>query len=126
MDRKRYNQGLALRREMLGGDHVDRSMDNATDFDRPFQDLVNEFCYGALWARPDLPRSTRSLVNIGLLCALNKGAELRMHLRAALRNGASRDEIREVLLQVALYCGMPAGRDAFATANEVFKEIDDG
>jgi 4-carboxymuconolactone decarboxylase len=124
VDRKRYEEGLAVRREMLGAQYVDRAMEGAGSFGAPFQDLVNEFCYGAAWARPGMPRATRSLITLAILCALNRPDELRMHLRAALRNGTSREDILETFVQVTLYCGMPAGRDAFAAAKAVFEAVD--
>jgi 4-carboxymuconolactone decarboxylase len=124
MDRAQYERGLAVRREMLGAEYVDGALDSAGTFGEPFQDLVNEFCYGAVWARPGMPRATRSLLTLVILCALNRPDELRMHLRAALRNGTAREDILEAFLQVTLYCGMPAGRDAFAAAKSVFAVAD--
>jgi 4-carboxymuconolactone decarboxylase len=116
---ERYEQGMQVRREVLGADYVDRAMAQADDFSRPIQELVTEYCWGAVWARPGLDRRTRSLLNIAMLSALNRPHELRVHLAAARTNGATTEEIREVLLQVAIYCGVPAGVDAFRVAREV-------
>lgn len=123
-DKERLEAGLKIRREVLGDDYVNRSMQQADEFTRPFQELVSEYCWGAVWARPGLPRRTRSLLNIAMLTALNRPHEVRLHLKGALNNGCSRDEIREVLLQAAIYCGVPAALDSFRIAREVFKEAD--
>lgn len=123
-DKERLEAGLKIRREVLGDDYVDRSMQQADEFTRPFQELVSEYCWGAVWARPGLPRRTRSLLNIAMLTALNRPHEVKLHLKGALNNGCSRDEIREVLLQAAVYCGIPAALDSFRVAREVFKEAD--
>ena len=123
-DKERLEAGLKVRREVLGDDYVNRSMQQADEFTRPFQELVSEYCWGAVWARPGLPRRTRSLLNIAMLTALNRPHEVRLHLKGALNNGCSRDEIREVLLQAAIYCGVPAALDSFRIAREVFKEAD--
>jgi len=123
-DKERLEAGLKIRREVLGDDYVNRSMQQADEFTRPFQELVSEYCWGAVWARPGLPRRTRSLLNIAMLTALNRPHEVRLHLKGALNNGCSRDEIREVLLQAAIYCGVPAALDSFRIAREVFKEVD--
>ena len=119
-----YERGLTNRREVLGAEYVDRSLANADDFTRPFQDLVTEYCWGAIWDRPGLDRRTRSLLNLAMLTALNRPHEVRLHVRGALNNGVSRDEIREVLLQTAVYCGVPAALDSFRVAREVFAEVD--
>ena len=107
-----YEQGLAIRREVFGSEYVDASLASADELDRPLQELVTEYCWGALWGRPGLPRKTRSLLNVGLLAALNRPHELQLHTRGALRNGCTEEEIVEVVLQVAVYCGVPAGVDA--------------
>jgi 4-carboxymuconolactone decarboxylase len=125
-DRERLEAGLKMRREVLGDDYVNRSMQQADEFMRPFQELVSEYCWGAVWTRPGLPRKTRSLLNIAMLTALNRPHEVKLHLKGALNNGCSRDEIREVLLQAAVYCGVPAALDSFRIAREVFKEADGG
>ncbi len=114
-----YEQGLAIRKEVLGEEHVERSLSRATDFDRPMQELVTEYCWGAVWSRPGLDRRSRSLINLAMLSALGRNQELEMHIRGALINGVSHEEITEVLLQVAVYCGVPAGIDAFRTARQV-------
>ena len=114
-----YEQGLAIRKEVLGAEHVERSVSRATDFDRPMQELVTEYCWGAVWSRPGLDRRSRSLINLAMLAALGRSQELEMHIRGAVTNGVSHEEITEVLLQVAVYCGVPAGIDAFRTARQV-------
>jgi 4-carboxymuconolactone decarboxylase len=119
-----FERGLEIRKSVLGKEFVEKSFAAADDFNRPMQELVTEYCWGAVWGREGLSKKTRSMLNLAMLCALNRPHELRMHLRGALRNGVSRDEIREVLLQVAIYCGVPAGVDAFRTAREVFAEVD--
>ena len=124
MDRQLYEQGLQNRKEVLGEAHVERSFATADDFSRPYQDLITEYCWGAIWDRPGLSRQTRSLLNLAMLIALNREEEFKLHVRAALRNGVSRDEIREVLLQTAIYCGVPAANSAFKQAREVFAALD--
>lgn len=121
MTTDKYERGLAVRREVMGDDFVDRALNSATDFNRSMQDLVTENCWGEVWARETLPRKTRSLVTIAMLAALKAPAELKGHVRGALRNGCSIDEIREVLLHAAVYCGMPAGIEAFRAASEVIE-----
>ena len=118
----RYERGLAVRREVLGREYVDRAIDAADDFTRPLQELVTEYCWGAVWTRPGLERRDRSLVNLGMIAALNRPHELKLHVRGALANGVTEEEIREVLLQVAIYCGVPASIDAFRVAREVLDE----
>ena len=122
-DRTRLELGMEVRREVLGAEHVERSMTEASDFGRPIQDLVTEYCWGAVWARPGLDRRTRSLINLGMLTALNRRHELRVHVRGAINNGVTRDEILETLLQAAIYCGVPAGMEAFRAAEEVLDEL---
>ena len=117
-----FDKGLEVRKAVLGADYVENSIKNADDFNRPLQELVTEYCWGAIWTREGLPRKTRSLLNLAMLCCLNRPHELELHLRGALRNGCTKDEIREVLLQVAIYAGVPAGVDAFRTARKVFAE----
>lgn len=124
MPTQAYEDGLALRKEVLGADYVARSFANADDFSRPMQELSTEYCWGAVWSREGLSRRDRSLLNIGMLCALNRPHELKLHVKAALTNGLTRDEIREAILQVAVYCGIPAGLDSTRIAREVFAEID--
>ena len=119
----RYEEGLEVRREVLGAAHVDRSLGAATPFTRPMQELVTEFCWGAVWTRPGLDRRTRSLINLAMLTALNRSQELGAHVRGAIRNGCSEEEIQEALLQAAIYCGMPAGLEAFRVAERVLEEL---
>jgi 4-carboxymuconolactone decarboxylase len=107
---------------VLGRKYVDTSIKAADDFTRPFQELVTEYCWGAVWGRPGLSRKTRSLINLAMLTALNRPHEVRLHIKGALTNGVSKDEIREVLLQTAIYCGVPASLDSFRIAREVFSE----
>ena len=123
---ERFDKGLEVRRAVLGAEYVDKSIANADDFSMPFQQLVTEYCWGEIWTRPGLDRKTRSLLNLAMLTALNRPNEVRLHLRGALNNGVSRDEIQEVLLQAAIYCGIPAALDSFKLAREVFKEVDGG
>jgi len=120
-----FKQGLEVRREVLGADYVDASLARADDFNAVFQQMTTEIAWGMAWTRPGLDRKTRSIINLGMLSALNRGSELRLHLRAALTNGVTRDEIKEVLVQVGAYCGIPAALEAFKIATEVFKEVDD-
>lgn len=122
MSSEDYERGLALRKEVLGADYVARSFANADDFSRPMQELSTEYCWGKVWSREGLSRRDRSLLNIGMISALNRPHELKLHVKAALTNGLSRDEIREVLLQVAIYCGVPAGLDSMKAVMEVLKE----
>ncbi len=116
-----YTQGLEARRAVLGKEYVDESLANASDFMMAFQDVTTEWCWGYVWTRPGLDRKTRSLVNLGMLTALGRSAELKLHVAGALRNGVSVEEVKEVLLQATIYCGIPAGLDAFKAANEVLK-----
>ena len=117
-----YEEGLAVRREVLGADYVDRSLQTADDFTAPLQQLITEYCWGEIWTRDDLPRTTRSLINIAMMTALNRPHELRLHVRGALTNGCTINEIRGVLLQTVVYCGVPAALDAFRVAREVIQE----
>lgn len=114
--------GEKIRREVLGDAHVDNSIQNSDDFNRDFLNLVTEYCWGAVWGREGLDRKQRSLNNLCMLAALNRPHELEMHLRGALRNGCTIDEIRETLMQVAIYAGVPAGVDAFRVARKVLSE----
>ena len=118
-ERKRYEQGMKVRREVLGDAHVDRSLQNRGAFNEEFQDLITRYAWGEIWSRPGLPRQTRSLIALAMMVALNRGEEFRMHVRAALSNGVTREEIKEVLLQAAIYCGVPAANAAFHAAEEV-------
>ena len=124
MSKEVLERGLEIRKAVLGREYVERSYDSADDFNRPLQALVTEYCWGAVWGREELPRKTRSMLNLAMLSALNRPHELKMHIRGALTNGVSREEIREIFLQVGIYCGMPAAIDAFRTAREVLAEVD--
>jgi 4-carboxymuconolactone decarboxylase len=117
-----YETGLRIRREVLGAEYVDKSISMSDDFNRPLQELVTQYCWGAVWSRPGLNRKTRSLINLAMLTALNRPHEVKLHLKGALNNGCSREEIMEVLLQTAIYCGVPAAIDSFRLAREVFNE----
>ena len=119
-----FAKGVEMRRGVLGAAYVDASLAKADDFMVDFQKLVTEYCWGDVWTRPGLDKKHRSMLNIAMLTALNRGNELRLHLRGALTNGVTRDEIKEILLQTCIYCGIPAGLDAFKHAAEVFKEVD--
>jgi 4-carboxymuconolactone decarboxylase len=119
-----YDRGLQIRREVVGSEYVDRSLADTDDFNRDFQRLVTEFCWGEIWGREGLSRQQRSLNNLCLLSALNRPHEFELHLRGALRNGCTRIEIRETLLQIACYAGIPAGVEAFRIARRVLKETD--
>jgi 4-carboxymuconolactone decarboxylase len=119
-----FDEGLATRREVLGDAYVDASIQNATDFTIDMQELVTQYCWGDVWNRPGLDRRSRSLLNLAMLTALNRPHELKIHVRGALNNGLTREEIKEVFLQTAIYCGVPAAIDAFRVAAEVFKEMD--
>lgn len=119
MDRQRFEQGLKVRREVLGDEFVDKAMATADEFTQPLQDLLNENCWGYIWTREALPRRTRSLVTLAFLAALRATTELKTHVRGALRNGCTKEEIQEVLLQAAVYLGVPAGVEAFRAAREV-------
>ena len=121
---EKFEKGLETRRAVLGSDYVDKALANADDFGWPLQKLVTEFCWDEIWNRPGLDRRSRSLLNLGMLAALNRQHELKIHIRGALRNGLSKEEIREALLQVLIYCGAPAAIDAFRTAKEVFAEME--
>jgi 4-carboxymuconolactone decarboxylase len=125
-DREHYEKGIEVRRAVLGDQHVDRSLKNLTDFNREFQELITRYAWGEIWTRPGLPRHTRSLIVIATMVALNRPDELRLHLRAAFNNGVTRDDIKEVLLQATVYCGVPAANSAFHAAEEVFAEMELG
>ena len=118
-ERERYTTGMSVRRQVLGEAHVDRAESVKTEFDADFQDLITRYAWGEIWARPGLNRQTRSLLTIAVLVALNRDEELRMHLRAALKNGVTTSEIQEVLMHCAIYCGVPAANGAFRAAKEV-------
>jgi 4-carboxymuconolactone decarboxylase len=117
-----FEKGLRIRREVLGAEYVDASISQADDFSRPLQELVTEYCWGTVWSRPGLDRKTRSLLNLAMLTALNRPHEVKLHVRGALNNGCSKDDIMEVLLQTAVYCGVPAAMDSLRGAQEIFRE----
>ena len=119
-----FERGLATRKEVLGAEHVELSLAAADDFSRPYQEAVTEYCWGAIWNRPGLDRKTRSLLNLAMLTALNREEEFKLHVRAAFRNGVTKEEIREVLLQCMIYCGVPAANSAFNQAREVFAQLE--
>src|SRR5215467_10521275 len=121
-ERKRYDEGMKTRRAVLGDAHVDRTLKNRTKFNEPFQELITRYAWGEIWSRPGLPKKTRSLITLAMMVALNRTEELRLHLRASVNTGVTRAEIQEVLLQTAIYCGVPAANHAFQVAEEVFAE----
>ena len=123
-DRERYEKGMKVRRAVLGDAHVDRSLTKVDDFNGEFQDLITRYAWGEIWTRPGLPRHTRSVLTLGLMIALNRGDEFKLHVRAAFNNGVTRDEIKEVILQCAIYAGVPAANSAFHLAEEVFAQMD--
>ncbi|OBF18803.1 4-carboxymuconolactone decarboxylase [Mycobacterium kubicae] len=125
MDSETYERGRQIRSEVLGKDYVDKALAEADDFTAPLQDLVTEYCWGAVWGRDGLTRKTRSMLNLAMTSVLNRPHELRTHIRAALTNGVTREEIREVFLQVAVYAGVPAAVDSFRAAGEIFAELGD-
>ncbi len=120
---EKFERGLETRRAVLGPEYVDRSVATADDFTWPMQQLVTEYCWDEVWNRPGLDRRSRSLLNLAMISALNRPHELKLHVRGAINNGLSKEEIREVLLQVAIYCGVPAAIDGFRIAKEAFKEM---
>jgi 4-carboxymuconolactone decarboxylase len=124
-DNTLYDDGLKVRSEVLGAEYVQASLDRASDFSRPMQQLVTEYCWGAIWARPGLERRTRSLLNVAMLTSLGKTHELSIHVRGAIRNGCTKEEIQETLLQAAIYCGVPAAMEAFRVADEALKKLDE-
>ena len=117
-----YDEGMKVRKAVLGADYVDNSLAGADEFMMAFQDITTEYCWGYAWTRPGLPKKTRSMLNLAMLAALNRGPELKLHINGALTNGVTKDEIKEIFLQVAIYCGIPASLDAFKTARDVFKD----
>ncbi len=124
MSQEMFDRGLNIRKEVLGADYVERSLHAADDFNRDFQNLVTEYCWGAGWGRNALSRRDKSLLNLVMLGALNRSSEFKLHLKGALTNGCSRDEIKDTLIQLAIYAGIPAGVEAFRLAREVFAELD--
>ncbi len=123
MDKKLLDAGLKVRREVLGDEYVDRAMKNADDFNKPFQEVVSEYCWGLCWSDETLSRRERSILNLGMIAALGKMQEFELHLRGAIRNGLTKEELRAVLIQIAVYCGIPVGVDCFRTAKQVIAEM---
>lgn len=123
-ERQRYEAGMRVRREVLGDAHVDRSLARFNAFNREYQDLIARYAWGEIWTRPGLDRRTRSMITLAMMVALNRSEEFRLHVRAAFNNGLGRDDIREVLLQAAIYCGVPAANSAFQMAEEVFAAME--
>jgi len=123
-ERERYSTGLPVRRAVLGDAHVDRALKNSNAFNEEFQNLITRYAWGEIWSRPGLPRHTRSLVTLAMMVALNRTDEFRIHVRAAANNGVTREEIKELLLQTAIYCGVPAANTAFHVAEEVLAETE--
>ncbi len=124
MDKATFDKGLAIRRAVLGDEYVDNAMKMSDDFNKPMQELTTEYCWGYVWGRDGLDRRTRSLLNLAMISVLNRPHELKIHIAGALRNGVTREEIREVFMQVAIYAGVPAGVDSFRAAREVFAQLD--
>src|SRR5438093_13169240 len=124
MDQKTHDKGLEIRKAVLGEAYVNNALKSADSFNKPFQELVTEYCWGAVWGREELSMKTRSLLNLAMISALNRPHELQVHVAGALKNGVTREEIREVFLQVAIYCGVPAAVDSFRVARDVFAQID--
>jgi 4-carboxymuconolactone decarboxylase len=122
MSKEVFERGLEIRKSVLGAEFVDNAIRSADEFNMPMQELVTEYCWGAVWGREGLPKKIRSMLNLAMISTLNRPHELKMHIRGALRNGVTRDEIREVFMQVAIYAGVPAGVDSFRIAREVFNE----
>jgi 4-carboxymuconolactone decarboxylase len=124
-EKERYHKGLETRREVLGKEHVDRSQANLTEFNAPFQEFITRYAWGEIWERAGLTRRERSLITLAMLVALNREPEFRMHIRAAINNGVTTDEIREVLIHAGIYCGLPAANAAIQAAEQVIKETKD-
>ncbi len=122
MSKELFDKGLAVRKEVLGKDYVENSIKNADEFMMAFQEITTEYCWGYVWSRPGLDKKTRSMLNLAMLSALNRGPELKLHINGALNNGVTKEEMKEIFLQVGIYCGIPACLDAFKTAKDVFKE----
>jgi 4-carboxymuconolactone decarboxylase len=126
MDKQRYEAGLKVRKEVLGAEYVENSLKNADDFNREFQEMVTEYCWGGTWGRGVMDKQRRSILNLGMLAALGRMHEFELHFRGAIRNGLSLEELKEVLLQIAVYCGVPAGVEAFRVARKVVDEQKQG
>lgn len=126
MDQRTYDKGMEVRTAVLGEEYVQAAVAGTDEFSQPLQDLITEYCWGAVWGRDGLPLKTRSMLNLAMISVLNRPHELRTHLRGALNNGVTREEIREIFLQVAVYAGVPAAVDSFRVAREVFAELEQG
>jgi 4-carboxymuconolactone decarboxylase len=126
MDKQTFDKGMEIRKAVLGAEFVEKSFASADDFNMPMQELTTEYCWGAVWGRETLDRRTRSMLNLAMISALNRPHELKMHVKGALKNGVNKEEIREIFLQVAIYCGIPAGVDSFRIARDAFADIDAG
>ena len=124
MDKATFEKGLEIRKSVLGAEFVEKSFASADEFNKPFQEFVTEYCWGACWGREVLSKKTRSMLNLAMISSLNRPHELKVHVAGALKNGVTREEIREVFMQVAIYCGVPAAVDSFRIAREVFAQID--
>src|SRR5258707_5802172 len=126
MNKEMFDRGLEIRKKVLGAEFVERSLATADEFNMPMQELTTEYCWGAVWGREELPHKTRSMLNLAMISILNRPHELKAHIKGALTNGVSRDEIREIFMQVAIYAGVSAGVDSFRIARAVFAELDKG
>ena len=124
VDKELWEKGLAKRKAVLGEEYVNKAMSSADDFNRPFQDMLNEYCWGTIWGDERIPPKVRSMINLGLIAGLNRMEEWELHLRGAIRNGVTRAEIQSILHQIAVYAGMPAGVECFRIARRVFAELD--
>ena len=124
MDQQRYDAGMKVRKEVLGAEYVDKAMQNADDFNREFQDMVTEYCWGSTWGNDRLSKQQRSILNLGMLAALGRSHEFGLHFKGAIKNGVSLDELKEVLHQIAVYCGIPAGVESFRVARQILAELE--
>ena len=124
MDQERYDAGLKARKEVLGAEYVDKALANADDFNREFQEIVTEYCWGTTWGNDRLSKQQRSILNLGMLAALGRSHEFGLHFKGAIKNGLSLDELKEVLHQIAVYCGIPAGVESFRVARQVLAELE--
>lgn len=125
MSKETFDRGFEIRKKVLGAEFVEASFAAADDFNKPMQELVTEYCWGAVWGREELPHKTRSMLNLAMIATLNRPHELKMHIKGALKNGVSKNEIREIFMQVAIYAGVPAGVDSFRIAKAAFEEVDE-
>ena len=123
MEKEMFEKGLKIRREVLGAEYVDNAMKTADDFNRPLQELVTTYCWGEIWGRPGLDRKTRSIVTLSMLTGLNRPNQIRAHVKGAIANGVTKEELKELFLQAAIYCGVPAAVESFRIAREVFQEM---